>query len=451
MSSNTKQHDAIVIGAGSAGETCAAELASGGMKVAIVEHELVAGECKYWACMPAKTLLRPGEVLAAALTTPGVQRATRPALDAKRILAWRDYMVSDYDDTAKARALEEQGVTVVRGSAHIAGRGVVAVGDERLESDRIVIATGSAPVIPPIDAPAELPGVWTNREAMGACELPDRLLILGGGPVGVEIGQAYSRMGVSVALVERSDRLLPNEIEAAGHALGRALSDEGIELHLGESAEHVAAHGDGYALTLGDGRKLVGDKLLVATGRKPRMDALGLDSVGIHPPDQGIHVDERMRAGDGIWAVGDVTGIMPFTHVGGYQARVAAADMLGQPARADYRAIPRVIFTDPQVAAVGSTDGEHDGTADLSGLARSATYTEDPSEWPGFLTLISDGRKLTGACAVGPEAGEWLGQATLAVRAEVPLDIMRDTIQPFPTFSEAYRKALASLYEKLSR
>ena len=163
-------------------------------------------------------------------------------------------------------------------------------------------------------------------------------------------------------------------------------------------------------------------------------------------PKEGIEVDERLRAGEGVWAIGDVTGIMPFTHVGAYQARVAAADMLGQSARADYRAIPRVVFTDPQVAAAGATEGEHHGKVELSGLARSATYTADPSEWPGyFLTLISDGRKLTGACAVGPEAGEWLGQATLAIRAEVPLEVMRDTVQPFPTFSEAYRKALAAL------
>ena len=452
MSSTTNRHDAIVIGAGSAGQTCAEALAAGGMNVAIVEHELVAGECKYWACMPAKTLLRPGEVLAAALSTPGVQPGTRPELDTNRVLAWRDYMVSDYDDSAKARALEEEGVTVVRGSARIAGPGIVEVGDRRLESERIVIATGSSPVIPPIDGLAELTEVWTNREAMGARELPQRLLILGGGPVGVEIGQAFSRMGVSVALVERAGHLLPNEIEPAGRALATALSSEDIELHLGESAEKAAPHGDGCALTLGDGHRLVGDKLLVATGRQPRVEGLGLEAVGIEPPKDGIEVDARLRAGEGIWAVGDVTGIMPFTHVGSYQARVAAADMLGQAdARADYSAVPRVVFTDPQVAAAGATEGDHDGTAKLAGLARSATYTADPSGWPGFLTLISDGRKLTGACAVGPEAGEWLGQATLAIRAEVPLEVMRDTVQPFPTFSEAYRKALSSLHENITR
>ncbi len=442
---STRRFDAVVIGAGSAGETCATELATGGLNVAIVERELVAGECKYWACMPSKTLLRPGEALAAALDTPGVEPAVGGELDVERILAWRDYMVSDFDDAAKAQALAVDGVTLIRGSARIAGAGSIEIDGAAYEADRIVIATGSEPMVPPIDGLDRLEGVWTNREATAARRLPRRLLVLGGGPVGVELGQAFARMGVSVAIIEHAEHLLPNEHEAAGKALAKALGDEGIELHLGNAAEAVAKHGDGFAVTLGGGEQLIGEKLLVATGRKPRLEGLGLEAVGISPSEKGIEVDERLRAGDRIWAIGDVTGVMLFTHVGAYQARIAAADMLGRKAAADYRAVPRVVFTDPQVAAVGETEGRTIGTAELAGLARSATYMEDPSKRPGFLKLITDGNVLTGACAVGPEAGDWLQQATLAIRAQLPLDVLRDTIQPFPTFSEAYRKALSNI------
>ena len=442
---STRHFDAVVIGAGSAGETCAAELAAGGLDVAIVERELVAGECKYWACMPSKTLLRPGEALAAALATPGVEPALGGGLDVQRVLAWRDYMVSDFDDTAKAQALVDEGVTLIRGVARITGARRLEVDGEQCEADRIVIATGSEPVIPPIDGLDGLEGVWTNREATAARRLPRRLLVLGGGPVGVELGQAFGRLGVSVAIVEHAEHLLPNEHEAAGEALAEALAGEGIELHLGSAAESVGEHGDGLAVTLAGGKRLIGDKLLIATGRKPRLAGLGLETVGISPPKEGIEVDVRLRAGEGVWAIGDVTGIMPFTHVGAYQARIAAADMLGRPAAADYRAVPRVVFTDPQVAAVGETDGRAGGTAALAGLARAHTYMDDPSKRPGFLKLITDGETLTGACAVGPEAGEWLQQATLAIKARLPLALLRDTIQPFPTFSEAYRKALADI------
>jgi pyruvate/2-oxoglutarate dehydrogenase complex dihydrolipoamide dehydrogenase (E3) component len=443
------RYDAIVIGAGPAGTVCAGELADGGMRTAIVERELVGGECSYWACIPSKTLLRPGETVQETREAPGAAEAVSGDIAVPRVLEWRDFMVSDYDDSGPSAAgwLEQMKIDLLRGEARFTGKGKIAVGDDEYEADKIVIATGSDPVVPPIDGLADLDGVWSNREATGVKEIPKRLLILGGGPVGSEMAQIMRRLGAEVALVEGSDHILSREAATAAEALQEAFEREGIELHLGKHATKAErSSGGGYALHFDGGETLEGDKLLVCTGRRPRVDGLALEDAGVEKNDRGgVKVDEHLRAGDGVWAIGDATGIMLFTHVGKYQARVAARDILSGDARADYSAVPRVVFTDPQVAAVGEPEGTASGTAQLSGVARTATYTRRYAERPGFLTLVSDGEKLIGAYAVGPEAGEWLQQATLAIRAKVPLDVLRDTIQPFPTFSEAYLNALLDL------
>ena len=439
----SKQFDALVIGAGPAGEVCAGHLSDGGMKVAIAESELVAGECSYWACMPSKTLLRPGETVAAAERAWGARKAVTGKIDVAEALAWRNEVVSNYDDSGQLPWLEERGIELFRGHGRIKEKGVASVGADEIEAGKIVIATGSSAAIPPIDGLEGLEGIWTNREVTGMKDVPKSILVLGGGPVGVEMSQVLTRFGSRVTLVEAADRLLSREASAAGEVLAEALADEGVALRLSEMAEAVGTGGDGFTLTLKGGEELTAEKLLVATGRSPNTD-VGLESVGVEPGKRGIEVDEHMRAGEGVWAIGDCTGIWPFTHVGKYQAKIAAEDMLGNQARADYRAVPRVVFTDPQVAAVGESEGEQTGTGKLADLARTSTYARN-GEQKGFLTLVSDGTKLTGAYAVGPEAGDWLGQATLAVRAGVPLDLLRDTIQPYPTFSEVFASALSDL------
>jgi pyruvate/2-oxoglutarate dehydrogenase complex dihydrolipoamide dehydrogenase (E3) component len=441
-----ERYDAIVIGAGVAGEVCAEDLVAGGMKVAICERELVAGECGYWACIPSKTLLRPGEVLSEARQAPGAREAISGPINIREALAWRNFQVSDWDDSHQAGMLTDSGVELRRGEARISGANQVEIDGALLQTERLIIATGSDPVIPPIDGLDEL-DFWTNREATSLTEIPQRLIVLGGGPVGVELAQALSRLGASVAIAEGEDRLLPSEAPALGEALAEALPSEGIELRLGVKASSAERRGEGYSLSLEDGSELRGQELLVATGRRPRVHGFGLDTAGIDPDGaaKGIDVDERMRAAEGVWAIGDVTGIWPFTHVGKYQGRVAAADILGRDVTADYRAVPRVVFTDPQVAAVGEQEGAATGTAQLESISRSSTYSREYDKRPGFFTVVSDGEKLIGAHAVGPEAGEWLQQATLAIKAEVPIDVLRQTIQPYPTFSEAFFYALADL------
>jgi pyruvate/2-oxoglutarate dehydrogenase complex dihydrolipoamide dehydrogenase (E3) component len=424
-----------VLGGGSTGTACAAALRrlDKRLRITVVERELLGGECSYWACLPSKSLLRPFEAIVAARLVPGASEAVTGDVDLERVFWHRDQAVSDWDDSRVEEFMAERDIDLVRGAGRVDEPGLIRVYDQEVEYDKLVVATGSVPVIPPIEGLSDT-DYWTSRQATETHEIPDSIAVIGAGPVGCELAQFFRRAGARVVVVDVADRLLPSEDQEAAELVQAALADEGIEFRLGAEIEQIEP---GFRIHLAGQPGLRTKRLLVATGRRANTQGFGFEHLGLEITQRGIKVDERLRAADRVWACGDVTGVAMFTHLGKYQGRVAAADIAGKPVRADHRAIPAVTFTDPQVASVGETSGDGivAGEARVERLSRAFTY-ERPVR-PGLLKLFAKGGVIIGAVAVGPEAGEWLGQLTLAVKTRVPVDVLRDTIQPYPTFSEA--------------
>lgn len=452
---NTPQTvDVVVVGMGPGGAGVAGKLAEAGLTVVGIEAALVGGECPYWGCIPSKMMIRAADLLAEARRIPGMAGNSIVQPDWAPVAARiRDEATDDWDDTAAVKRFEMKGGRLIRGLGHLVAPDVVAVGDQQFRASKaIVIATGATPAIPPIPGLKNTP-FWTNHDAVEAKELPDSIIVLGGGAIGAELAQVYARFGVVVTIVEATDRLLPLEEPEAGEVLAKVFRNEGITVVTGTSAIRID-HEDGqFYVHLADGRLIQAKRLLVATGRRVDLKAIGADVLGIDPSARAFPVDERLRVADRVWAVGDITGKGAFTHVAVYQASVVVADILGKAhPPADYRAVPRVTFTDPEVGSVGiSQQAAIDTGIDVeighTLVSTTARGWMHKAGNEGFIKLIVDRQRgiLIGATSMGPNGGEVLGLLTLAVHASVPIEQLRSMIYAYPTFHRGIEDALRSI------
>jgi pyruvate/2-oxoglutarate dehydrogenase complex dihydrolipoamide dehydrogenase (E3) component len=448
--SEIEEVDAIVLGMGVGGEEVAERLATAGLSVIGIDNTLVGGECPYWGCIPTKMMVRAAGALEEARRIPGLAGTSTVAPDwspvAKRI---RDEATDNWNDKVAVDRFESKGGRFVRGTGTIAGAGRVRVGQQTYAATRaLVIATGTRAVVPPVEGLAGTP-YWTNREAVEAAALPGSLLILGGGAIGCEFAQVFARFGVPVTIIEGSGRVLAMEEPESSEVAARALEADGVRIKSGLRAAQVSHDGVEFAVRLSDGSTVTGEKLLVATGRAAKLE--GLEHLGLEAGARFVTTDDRMRAGDKVWAVGDVTGNGVFTHMAFYEADVAVRDILGQGGPgADYRANPRVTFIDPEIGAVGMTEKQaRDAGLDVrvSYLPLSSTtrgWIHGPGG-DGFIKLIASGGLLVGATTAGPAGGEMIGAMSVAVHAEVPIETLRSTIWAYPTFHRGFGQALNDL------
>lgn len=445
--------DVVVLGMGPGGEEVANTLADRGVSVVAVEPHLVGGECPYYACIPTKTMVRAAEALAEARRVGELAGSADVRPDWAPVAARVREVTADWDDTAAADRYTAKGGHLVRGTGALDGPGRVRVGDRVIRARRgVVLATGTAPQVPSIDGLDRVP-YWTNRDAVKAERAPSSLVVLGGGPVGSELAQVFARFGTRVTLIQHGDRLLPKEEPEAGEVVADVFRREGVDLRFGARATAASPEGDGLRLELDDGSAVSAERLLVATGRRPNLAGIGLDSVGLDEGGRSVEVDDHMRVADGLWAVGDITGHGPFTHVATYQAGIAVADITGKERRrAEYQAENWVTFTDPEVGRVGRTEQEARDAGVVVQVGRtevpstSRGYVHGPGN-DGFIKLVADGERdvLVGATSVGPRGGEVLAMLTLAVHAQVPLERLRSMIYAFPTFHRGVLAAVDDL------